>query len=102
MAVEEVKTTDQYVVDLIEKMERVIDVAHENLKIVSKIYKKYFDRKSKVRRFEEGDKVLLLLLIKSNKLQLKWKGPFVVIEKVGENNKKSEVAEPIERITRIC
>ena len=91
IADEEVKTTYQYVVDLREKMERVIDVAHENLKIASKRYKKHFDRKAKVRRFEKGDKVLLLLPTKSNKLQLKWQGPFVIIEKSGENNYKVEV-----------
>jgi len=37
--------------------------------------KKYYDRKTKVRTFEKGDEVLVLLPTDSNKLLLQRKGP---------------------------
>ena len=90
---EEIKTTYQYVIDLREKMEKVIEVAQENLKNASKRYKKYFDVKAKARTFDKGDKVLLLLPTKANKLQLKWQGPFEIIRKNGENNYVIEIGK---------
>jgi len=44
--------------------------------------KKYYDRKTKVRTFENGDEVLVLLPTDSNKLLLQWKGPFEILERV--------------------
>jgi len=44
--------------------------------------KKYYDRKTKVRTFEKGDEVLILLPTDSNKLLLQWKGPFEILERV--------------------
>ncbi|GFO28067.1 reverse transcriptase [Plakobranchus ocellatus] len=90
---EQVKSTYQYVIDLREKMEKVIEVAHDNLKNASKRYKKDFDLKTKATRFEVGNKVLLLLPTKYNKLQLKWQDPFVVLQRLGENNYKVAVGK---------
>ncbi|GFO04822.1 reverse transcriptase [Plakobranchus ocellatus] len=64
-----------------------------NLKNGSQRYKKHFDFKAKARKFEVGDKVLLLLPTKFNKLQLKWQGPFVVLQRLGENNHKVAVGK---------
>ena len=44
--------------------------------------KKYYDRNTKVRTFEKGDEVLVLLPTNSNKLLLQWKGPFEMLERV--------------------
>jgi len=44
--------------------------------------KKYYDRKTKVRTFEKGDDVLVLLPTDSNKLLLQWKGPFEILKRV--------------------
>lgn len=90
---EEVKTTYQYVVDLREKMEAVIDIAHQNLKSASAKQKAHFDKSAKQRSFQIGDKVLLLLPTKNNKLQLKWQGPFVVIDKKHTNNYKVDLGK---------
>jgi len=43
--------------------------------------KKYYDRRTKVRTFEKGDEVLVLLPTDSNKLLLQWKGPFEILER---------------------
>ncbi|XP_070206184.1 uncharacterized protein [Littorina saxatilis] len=47
---------------------------------------KVFNRKTVRRQFQPGDKVLLLLPQKKNKLQLCWQGPFNVLEKKGESD----------------
>ena len=83
---EDVKTTYQYVCDLRDKLERTVKLAQENLKQASSRYKRHFDRKAKARSFQIGDKVLLLLPTKHNKLELKWQGPFEVVKKVAQNN----------------
>ncbi|GFO35039.1 Zinc finger protein [Plakobranchus ocellatus] len=83
---EEVKTTYQYGVDLKGKIEEVIKLAQQNLSSASSRYKTHFDKRAKARSFDVGDKTLILLPTKSNKLQLKWQGPFHVEKKVGDNN----------------
>ena len=77
---EEVKTTDQYVVDLRQRLEDTCKLAQEELVKNSKKYKTY--SKTKVRSFKKGDAVLLLLPSDNNKLLMQWKGPFTVIEKI--------------------
>lgn len=81
---EEVKTTATYVLDLRNRIEETCKIARENLERQAVKYKKYFDRKAKARSFKEGDKVLLLLPEKQNKLEMCWRGPFAVEERVGE------------------
>lgn len=45
---------------------------------------KYYNRKARPKNIKVGDKVLLLLPTDSKKLLLHWKGPFEVIELVGD------------------
>ena len=40
-----------------------------------------------------GDKVLLLLPRKVNKLQLHWRGPYQVLEKVHDNNYRIKIGK---------
>ena len=42
--------------------------------------KKYYNQKTKVRTFESGGSVLVLLPTDSNKLLLQWQGPYKVLE----------------------
>ena len=79
----EVKTTYQYVVDLRDKLETVSEMAHDNLRQAANKQKLHFDKKAKHRDIQVGDKVLVLLPKKANKLLLQWRGPFVVEEKMG-------------------
>ena len=48
--------------------------------------KHYYDSKSRERKFQVGDKVLLLLPTDGNKLLMQWKGPFEVLECRNDNN----------------
>lgn len=76
----ETKTTYQYVLDLQERLEETCKLARENLMRARTVQKKQYDRKARKKDLTEGDKVLVLLPTKSNKLELQWKGPFPVIK----------------------
>jgi hypothetical protein len=45
---------------------------------------KTYNRRSRFRKLKVGEKVLLLLPTNANKLLMHWKGPYEVLEKVGE------------------
>ena len=49
-------------------------------KIKANAYKSYFDKKSSKRTFKPNDELLLLLPDSSNKLLMKWRGPYKVAE----------------------
>ena len=84
----DVKLTYQYVMDLRHRLEETCKLATEELKVKSAKYKHFYDKKARVRSFNAGDKVLLLLPTDNNKLLMQWKGPFEVICKVGLNDYK--------------
>ena len=44
--------------------------------------KKYYDRSAKSRGFEVGDRVLVLLPTATNKLKLRWTGPYKVTRSI--------------------
>jgi hypothetical protein len=87
-AMEEVRTTYQYVTDLRNKLEEVCTLAHGNLERAKAEQARHYNKKAKARTFEVGEKVLLLLPREHNKLQVSWQGPFVVTAKVGGQNFK--------------
>jgi len=57
----EVKNSYQYVFELREKLEVTLNIAHSELQKAQQKGKHYYDRKTKVRKFQERDKVLVLL-----------------------------------------
>ena len=59
----EVKNSYQYVFELREKLEDTLKFAHSELEKAQQRGKHYYDRKSKVRKFQPGEKVLVLLPI---------------------------------------
>lgn len=87
----EVKTTYEYVVDLQNRLEETIKLAHENLDQASSEQRKYYNRKTSDRKFKPGDSVLLLLPTDKNKLLLHWKGPFKVVAKQGPCDYKIDI-----------
>ena len=74
----EVKNSYQYVFELREKLEDTLKLAHSELEKALQRGKHYYDRKSKVRKFQPGEKVLVLLPTDHNNLLMQWKGPFEV------------------------
>ncbi|XP_070189025.1 uncharacterized protein [Littorina saxatilis] len=83
---EQVRTTSEYVVDLRNRIEETCKLARQNLSAAAQKHAEVFNRKTVRRQFQPGDKVLLLLPQKKNKLQLCWQGPFDVLEKKGESD----------------
>ena len=57
----EVKNSYQYVFELREKLEDTLKLAHSELEKAQQKGKHYYNRKSKVRKFQPGEKVLVLL-----------------------------------------
>jgi len=82
----DVKVTYQYVLELQERLQETCEVAREELRKAQGRQKKYYDVKSRDRKFKVGDKVLLLLPTDGNKLLMQWKGPFEVLECRNDNN----------------
>ena len=51
----------------------------------------FYDKRARSRKFDVGDKVLLLLPSENNKVLLQWNGPYEVLEVVNMMNYKINV-----------
>ena len=76
------KTTAEYVVNLRNRIEQTCNIAKENLKKASRRQANCFNRKTVPGTIEVGKKVLLLRPTNQNKLELTWRGPYEVVEKI--------------------
>ena len=83
---EEVKTTYGYVIDLRNRLEETCKLAQEELKKTQLRSKAWYDKKTKPRKFQVGDRVLVLLPTEANKLLMGWKGPYQVEAVKGLND----------------
>ena len=63
--------------------------------------KKFFDKKTKVREIEIGQRVLILLPTSNNKLLAEWKGPYKVLEKVSPVDYKVQINRKTEKVYHI-
>ena len=72
-------------------MEQTCQLARDNLEKVQLKQKTYYDKRARSRKFDVGDKVLLLLPTESNKLLLQWKGPYEVVEIVNSMDYRVDV-----------
>ena len=87
----EVKNSYQYVFELREKLEDTLKLAHSELEKAQQKGKHYYDRKSKVRKSQPGEKLLVLLPTDHNKLLMQRKGPFEISSVVGLNDYRVKV-----------
>lgn len=76
----EVRTTYQYVLDLEQRLQATCQLAKTELLKAQALDCKYYDAKAKKRRFQVGDKCLVLLPTSTNKLLAQWTGPYEVVE----------------------
>jgi transposase InsO family protein len=88
----ESKTSFEYVVDLRQRLEETCNLAKEELGKVQTRNQKYYNRKARDRKLRIGDSVLLLLPTEHNKLTLAWRGPYKVVETVGNVDYRVEIA----------
>ncbi|PVD27371.1 hypothetical protein C0Q70_12529 [Pomacea canaliculata] len=90
---EEKRTTFQYIVDLRNRIEDTCRLARENLRTAAGKQALHFNKRAKPRCFKVGDQVLILLPTKNNKLQMCWKGPYVITDRINECDYKISIGE---------
>ena len=82
----EAKISYHYVFELRERLEDTMKLARSELEKAQGKGKHYYDRKTKIRKFSPGEKVLVLLPTDHNKLLMQWKGPYSVEAVKGLND----------------
>ena len=88
---EHARLTYQYVIDLRERLEKTCKLAQDNVRKLDIKQNAFYDKRARSRKFDVGDKVLLLLPSESNKVLLQWNGPYEVLEVVNAMNYKINV-----------
>lgn len=79
----DVQTTYQYVLELRNSLAETCKIAQEAAQKAGQRYKHYHDKKAKMRKFNVGDEVLVLLPTEQNKLLMKWQGPYIILNVSG-------------------
>ena len=75
-----------YILDTRSKLKSMADLATINERKAKTKQKSYYDKKSRSRKLEVGQKVLVLLPTHTSKLLASWKGPYTIIDKVSPVN----------------
>ena len=88
---EHARLTYQYVIDLRERLEKTCKSAQDNVRKLDIKQNAFYDKRARSRKFDVGDKVLLLLPSGSNKVLHQWNGPYEVLEVVSVMNYKINV-----------
>jgi hypothetical protein len=90
----ELRSTYEYVVNLRERLELTCELVKRNMEQASRKQAKIYNRRSRFRKLKVGEKVLLLPT-NANKLLMHWKGPYEVLEKVGELDYKITIKSKV-------
>ena len=88
---EHARLTYQYVTDPRERLEKTCELSQDNVRKLDIKQNAFYDKRARSRKFDVGDKVLLLLPSESNKVLLQWNGPYEVLEVVNAMNYKINV-----------
>ncbi|XP_075071707.1 uncharacterized protein LOC142160697 [Mixophyes fleayi] len=75
-----------YVVQFRERMQSLMGMVHSNLKAAQTKQKQWYDRSARERIFEVGQKVLVLVPMRQNKLQAAWEGPYLIVQRINDVN----------------
>ena len=67
-----------YLIEFKYRLHKVCDLAHRNLIEIQEKMKTWYDKKSRERVFNIGDKVLVLLPIPGAPLRAKFCGPYII------------------------
>ena len=78
-------------IDVRERLEKKYKLAQDNVRKLDIKQNAFYDKHARSRKFDVGDKVLLLLPSESNKDLLQWNGPYEVLEVVNAMNYKINV-----------
>ena len=80
-----------YVTRVYHRIATAKELVEQNLKLAQKKQKKWYDKRARDLVLQEGEKVLLLLPTRSEKLLAKWRGPYKVLRKIGHVNYEVEI-----------
>ena len=75
-----------YVMKVGDRLSEMSEIVRENVSNAQQTQKQWYDRTARVRQFNPGDRVLVLLPTSTHKLRAQWQGPFTIIERRGELN----------------
>lgn len=98
---EETKDVYSYMIELQERIQETCKVAQQEIAKSQKKNERYYNRGARYRKLEIGDKVLLMIPVKTDKLKLRWDGPFIIKEKVGDFDYRIEMRDGKIRIYHI-
>ena len=91
----ELRNVYSYVFELRNRLEKTCDIACDNLSSAQSVSAKHFNRRAKLRKLNPKDLALILLPTDENKLLMRWKGPFEIIEPIGINDYKVRIGDNI-------
>ena len=83
------------------KLHDVCEIAKSNLSTAQIKMKTWYDRKSRTRSFNAGDKVLILLPMSGNCLKAKFHGPYEIQRQINDLNYSVKTPDRM-RKTRLC
>ncbi|CAC5401084.1 unnamed protein product [Mytilus coruscus] len=87
-----------YVLETRENLQHMTDLARQNEIEAKRKQKTYYDKKSRTRNLEVGQKVLVLLPTHTSKLLASWKGPYVITDKISLVDYKIKMKGTTEKI----
>ena len=76
----------EYVAKFKDRLRRACTLAKENLEATQVQMKTWYDKKARARKFQTGDKVLVLFPLRTNPLQARFHGPYEILSKVNDLN----------------
>ena len=80
-----------------ERLTRMTELVQENLGRAQKVQKTWYDRNARLREFEPGDSVLVLLPTSTSKLRAQWQGPYEVKRRIGKLNYEVDMCDTQKR-----
>ena len=75
-------TVASHVITMREHLQEMTDIVKTNLTMAQRRQKLHYDERVKPQTLQPGDKVLVLVPARRNKLQLEWAGPYKITRQV--------------------
>uniref|UniRef100_A0A803K005 Gypsy retrotransposon integrase-like protein 1 n=1 Tax=Xenopus tropicalis TaxID=8364 RepID=A0A803K005_XENTR len=89
------KSVVEHVADMQDRLAMVMPLVREHMLQAQEAQSRIYNRSARVRTFQPGDRVLVLVPTVESKFLAKWQGPYEIIERIGEVNYK--VSQPDRR-----
>ncbi|XP_048339157.1 uncharacterized protein LOC125425633 [Sphaerodactylus townsendi] len=78
------KSVVDYVLSFRERLKDMMSVVQENLAKAQATQSSWYDKTARSRTFELGDKVMVFLPLRSDKLKVAWEGPHVIVDRLDD------------------